>query len=122
MLHLVFLYYIVKLLYNSSWLFSIGFSITLELIIFAAFKKSGLLVGTLASIEDKILSGNIVKPEVSSTVPDYQGEYVIIPKPFNNKVLKTSGFKMNNNVTVLKIPYYQTSNETGYTVYIGGEE
>ena len=87
-----------------------------------AFKKSGLLVGTLASIEDKILSGNIVKPEVSSTVPDYQGEYVIIPKPFNNKVLKTSGFKMNNNVTVLKIPYYQTSNETGYTVYIGGEE
>ena len=86
-----------------------------------AFKKSGLLVGTLASIEDKVLNGNITKPEVS-TVPNYQGEYLIIPEPFNNKVLKTSGFKMTNNVTVSKIPYYQTSNETGYTVYIGGEE
>lgn len=82
-----------------------------------------VLTGQLVSIEsnkNNFLSGNItIPPEVS--VPNYQGEYTITPKPFNNEVLQTNGFKMKNDLTVLKIPYYQTSNETGYTIYIGGE-
>ena len=78
------------------------------------------LTGTLVSTKKEVLSGNItIPPEVP--VPNYQGEYTVIPKPFKNEVLQTNGFKMKNDLTVLKIPYYQTSNETGYTVYIGGE-
>lgn len=84
--------------------------------------EPALLVGklTLINSNNNILNGIItIPPEVP--VPNYEGEYTIIPKPFNDEVLQTSGFRMNNNVTVLKIPYYQTSNETGYTIYIGGE-
>ena len=79
------------------------------------------LTGQLKSIENNnFLNGNItIPPEVS--VPNYQGEYVVTPKPFNDKVLQTNGFRMKDNLTVLKIPYHQTSNETGYTIYIGGE-
>ena len=82
-----------------------------------------VLTGQLVSIEsnkNNFLSGNItIPPEVS--VPNYQGEYVVTPKPFNDKVLQTNGFRMKDNLTILKIPYHQTSNETGYTIYIGGE-
>lgn len=81
-----------------------------------------VLTGQLVSIENNnsFLSGNItIPPEVP--VPNYQGEYIITPKPFNDKVLQTNGFKMKNDLIILKIPYYQTSNETGYTIYIGGE-
>lgn len=79
------------------------------------------LTGQLKSIENKdFLSGNIViPPEVP--MPSYEGEYIVTPQPFNDEILETAGFRMAEDVTVLKIPYYQTSNETGYTIYIGGE-
>ena len=79
------------------------------------------LTGQLKSIENKdFLSGNIViPPEVP--IPNYEGEYIVTPQPFNDEILETAGFRMAEDVTVLKIPYYQTSNETGYTIYIGGE-
>ena len=35
--------------------------------------------------------------------------------------MKTKNKKMEDNVTVLAIPYFETSNLTGKTVYIGGE-
>ena len=80
-----------------------------------------VLTGQLVSIEnDNFLNGNITTPSEVS-VPNYQGEYVVTPKPFNDKVLQTNGFRMKDNLTILKIPYHQTSNETGYTIYIGGE-
>lgn len=78
------------------------------------------LTGTLVSVKKETLNGKItIPPEVP--VPNYQEEYIVTPKPFNDEILQTNGFKMTDDVTVLKIPYYQTSNETGYTVYIGGE-
>ena len=80
-----------------------------------------VLTGQLKSIENKdFLSGNIViPPEVP--IPNYEEEYIVTPQPFNDEILETAGFRMAEDVTVLKIPYYQTSNETGYTIYIGGE-
>ena len=78
------------------------------------------LTGTLVSVKEEVLSGKMtIPPEVP--VPNYQEEYIVTPKPFNDEILQTNGFKMTDDVTVLKIPYYQTSNEAGYTVYIGGE-
>ena len=78
------------------------------------------LVGTLTWVKNKVLVGNIkIPPEVP--IPNYQEEYTIVSKPFNDEVLSTRGLKMIDDITVSKIPYYQTSNDTGYTIYIGGE-
>lgn len=78
------------------------------------------LSGELIPLEITHLNGELTIPKEVPT-PSYQGEYIVTPKPFTNKVLETNGFRMTDDVTVLKIPYYQTSNESGYTIYIGGE-
>lgn len=51
----------------------------------------------------------------------YDGDYVVIPKAYNETVLETKDKLLTDDVTVEKIPYYKTSNESGYTVYIGSE-
>ena len=51
----------------------------------------------------------------------YQGEYIVIPSPSDNITLETEGKVMDDDVTVIKIPYYETSNITGKTVYIASE-
>lgn len=89
------------------------------------------LIGNLTSLQLKELIGslknNYINSEGNLSVPPeiptetYEGEYVVIPKPFEEQTLKTVGLKMNNNVVINKIPYYETSNESGYTIYIGGE-
>ena len=55
------------------------------------------------------------------SVEDYDGDYIVIPKAFQEQVLLTKGKAMIDDVTVREIPYYETSNEHGgYTVNIGG--
>ena len=51
----------------------------------------------------------------------YDGEYTVIPKANAPTVLETAGKTLNKDVTVTKIPYYETSNPTGDTVYIASE-
>lgn len=51
----------------------------------------------------------------------YEGEYTVIPKANVPTVLETAGKTLNKDVTVTKIPYYETSNPTGDTVYIASE-
>lgn len=51
----------------------------------------------------------------------YDGEYTVTPKPFEEQTLETRSKLMANDVTVLAIPYYETSNISGITIYIGGE-
>ena len=51
----------------------------------------------------------------------YEGEYTVIPKANEPTVLETAGKTLNKDVTVTKIPYYETSNPTGDTVYIASE-
>ena len=50
----------------------------------------------------------------------YEGSYVVTPK-VTSQVLQTAHKLMASNVTVLEIPYFETSNQSGYTVYIGNE-
>lgn len=52
----------------------------------------------------------------------YRGEYVVTPKAYDSTVLETKEKLMTDDVTVLEIPYYETSNESGLTVYIAGED
>ena len=48
----------------------------------------------------------------------YEGDYVVTPKASTATVLPTKDKAMTDDVTVLKIPYFETSNENGTTVYI----
>lgn len=52
----------------------------------------------------------------------YDGQYEVTPSAHNQIVLETREKLMADDVTVLKIPYYETSNESGLTVYIAGED
>lgn len=51
----------------------------------------------------------------------YGGEYIVTPKPYISQTLETKEKLMANDVTVKEIPYYETSNTSGITIYIGGE-
>ena len=63
-----------------------------------------------------------VCPSLSFAQPvhsDYDGPYFITPEPFTDIELDTAGKTLGGDVTVYKIPYYETSNMSGLTVYIG---
>lgn len=50
----------------------------------------------------------------------YEGDYIVTPR-IHAQTLNTKNKLMKDNVSVLAIPYYETSNLSGKTVYIGGE-
>lgn len=50
----------------------------------------------------------------------YDGPYLIKPLPDEAQVLDTKNKTMSDDLTVLEIPYWETSNTYGKTVIIGG--
>lgn len=51
--------------------------------------------------------------------PEYEGLYEVTPKAHSEQTLDTKGKLMTDDVTVFKIPYYETSNLfDGLTVFI----
>lgn len=57
----------------------------------------------------------------TSYYPEYQGEYEIIPHPYDEQILPTRRTSVLDNIKVEKIPYSEVSNpQGGYTVNIGG--
>ena len=56
---------------------------------------------------------------VITDVPKYEGDYIVTPRAHEEVVLDTDNKLMTDDVTVLEIPYYETSNLSGTTVYIG---
>lgn len=54
-----------------------------------------------------------------SNLDVYDGEYIATPTT-SEQILETKGKVMADDVTVLEIPYFETTNLAGgYTVYIG---
>lgn len=51
--------------------------------------------------------------------PVYEGEYTVVPIVADNIVLETKDKLCEDDITVVKIPRYSTSNEYGTTFYIG---
>lgn len=49
----------------------------------------------------------------------YQGSYAITPA-VEAQTLETKDRKMEEDLTILEIPYFETSNQSGTTVIIGG--
>lgn len=54
-------------------------------------------------------------------VPVFTGNYTVTPKAHDATILHCRGYKMSSDVTVNKVPYFETSNQTGQTVYIANE-
>lgn len=89
-------------------------------------------------MQDRIVIGgevsltNVIDGELSLSVlvdgesgvflpvyPDsYTGEYVITPLAAEEQILPCKHLVMQDDVTVLKVPYFETHNDSGTTVYI----
>lgn len=71
-----------------------------------------------------VSSAGTIDGAISAGAPRnvYSGVYKITPKTGEEVVLKTTKKYMEQDITVLKVPFYQISNEQGgITVYIGDE-
>lgn len=69
------------------------------------------------TMDTAAIVGNIV---VESLVPYYDEPYSVTPK-VNEFKLSTRGKAMSEDLVINPIPFYETSNEFGHTIYIGGE-
>lgn len=69
-----------------------------------------------ASVEIELGDAVIVQPDQTLR---YEGEYTVVPTPARQE-LATQFRYMEDNVTVLAIPYHEVSNADGTTVIIGG--
>ena len=80
---------------------------------------SGGRVGNLQGIiqSNGTITGNI---SIVGAEDTYDGGYVVTPKTYSQS-LSTKNKLMKEDVSILEIPYYETSNLSGKTVYIGGE-
>lgn len=84
------------------------------------------LTGTIRSeisITGKLKTEDVVfgKIHLSGNLSIYNGDYTVTPS-VEEQTLKTANKKMLEDVTVKKIPFYETSNLSGgNTVYIGSE-
>ena len=75
------------------------------------------------SITGKLKTEDVVfgKIQLSGNLSIYNGDYTVTPS-VEEQTLKTANKKMLEDVTVKKIPFYETSNLSGgNTVYIGSE-
>lgn len=56
--------------------------------------------------------------QAGSDVPRYEGDYLVIPHAYNEKVLQTKNKMCTDNITVTKIKTSSTTNPYGTTFYI----
>lgn len=89
----------------------------------------GELIGNLKSSEQLSgflsaqhgISGTLTIPSAVG-VEVYGGPYEVTPKAWDAQVLETEGKLMADDVTVFRVPYYETSNLfDGKTAYIAEE-
>ena len=64
------------------------------------------------------IGNGIVKVDVSTD--PYSGEYEVTPK-VDAQTMPCAGKKMLKDVDIKAIPFFETSNEAGTTVYIAAE-
>lgn len=63
--------------------------------------------------------GSVQRVEVPD-VPVYTGDYTVTPK-VDAQTLATKSKRMTDNVQIKGVPYFETSNDTGTTVFIASE-
>lgn len=92
----------------------------------ATINSSNEIVGQLNSnnlvayIQDSVNLVGVLNIEESGVYPTYSGSYEVVPKVISQK-LETKSKLMEDDVNIREIPYFETSNLYGDTVYIGSE-
>lgn len=80
-----------------------------------------VLDGEIANLLELDGELGIVLQGGGSVYPWYDGETEVTPRAYDEVVLYTNGKVMPSDVTVFRVPYYETSNPDGTTVYIANE-
>ncbi len=83
-------------------------------------KLQGIISIPKETSKDFKLQGTITLPREINLKDYYDGPYEVIPKIIS-QIMNTEDKVMKENLVVSAIPYFETSNLTGKTVYIGGE-
>lgn len=82
--------------------------------------STGRLHGSLVGDNHKI-NGTLTIPSVVGA-ETYDGSYEVTPKAWEEQTLETAHKLMTDDVTVFRVPYYETSNLfDGKTAYIAEE-
>ena len=71
-----------------------------------------------AQIRSKVGIPEIVEPQVDI----YDGPTTVVPSSYFDQELYTKDKLVKSDITVKKIPFYETTNDTGKTIYIGNED
>lgn len=79
----------------------------------------GQLVGVIAARQQ--LQG-VVMIASTAQAETFAGPYSVTPKVASDVILETTKKLMREDVTVLKIPQFEVSNEAGGKTFIIGEE
>lgn len=71
------------------------------------------------TVSENVMNYNMTVSEkiIAGVTPPYEGDYIVVPSVYE-QILQTNGLRMTDDVTVTEIPYYETSNESGITVFI----
>lgn len=79
------------------------------------------VINTEATVSDNSfeVDASLATVIATSALPKYPGPYEVTPSQ-SSQTLATAQKAMTSDVTVMEIPYYETTNEAGgYTVIIG---
>lgn len=52
---------------------------------------------------------------------EYYGDYEVVPAAFNTQTLETANKVLRDDILVKEVPFFETSNDSGVTVYIARE-
>ena len=77
----------------------------------------GAGLNIIGAIKNDTLSGTL---NIGGTYQDYSGAYDVTPKT-EGQILETENKILRQDVLIKKIPYFETSNEYGETIFIGSE-
>ena len=87
--------------------------------LFATLTPDHVITGELA--RGHTITGELTIPSTPG-LELYGGPYEVTPKAWDEQVLATDGKLMSDDVTVFKVPYYETINLfDGKTAYIAEE-
>ena len=79
-------------------------------------KLHGTLSATSATLHGTLSARSVIGAEL------YEGAYTVLSAAHEAEELPTANKHLIKNITVEKIPYYETSNlSDGITIYIGDE-
>lgn len=82
-------------------------------------KSKTVFAMALETINEEVaLTTDVVVNATIVDVPTYEGEYTITPLANAPVVLETKDKMCTDDITVTKIPTYQTHNDSGITFYI----